>query len=464
MIPLPSAAPQAPRPRGWLSAVCLVLVLVTASLAPTAAGQIDLAGQSAAAYPAIRLRATLLDLHSGADYLDRTPRLYEWAVTFSMAAEAPPPRGFDAFRAAAEPAVDGDLSDWPALPVLLLDYITAETIRRIVPMPDDNSAELRSLWTPNALYFAVHVHDDHIRYDSPFVWQDDEIELAIDGRHDLVSGGPDDHQYTVNADGRISDGGNALLPPPIGVGVREVSGGWDVEVRLPIADLQTGPLYGGRRLGFTLGLHDDDDYGDWDSYMIWEGGNTFSGAAGFGVLRLVDAYQPASWQQHTYRDWFYNQRDRTAPAGDSLAVAGMGQFPSSTASINVVALDVDGDGDVDLAVGTGGINALYKNDGAGSYTRVEAGAFDDTAANTITLVALDLDGDGAPDLAESNNGAANAVYRNNGAGVFSRLAGGDFGSAGALSILTAIDADGDGRDDLAARAVVEVETARAASR
>ncbi len=422
-----------------------------ANLRPDAAGQIDLAGISAAAYPAVRLRATLLDLHSGSDYLDYTPRLYEWAVTFSMAAEVPPPRVFDAFRAATPPTVDGDLSDWPDLPVLLLDYTTAETIRRIVPMPDDNSAELRGLWTPNALYFAVHVRDDVVvKDDSPNVWWDDQIELAIDGRHDLVSGGPDDHQYTVNADGRISDGGNALLPPPIGAGVREVSGGWDVEVRLPIADLQTGPLYGGRQLGFTLGLHDDDDYGDWDSYMIWEGDNTVSGAAGFGVLRLVDAYQPASWQQRTYRDWFHNQHDRTTLAGDSLAVAGMGQFPSSTASINVVMLDVDGDGDIDLAVGGNGVNALYKNDGAGSYTRVEAGAFDDTAANTITLVVLDMDGDGAPDLAESNDGAANAVYRNDGAGIFSRLAGGDFAAAGALGILTAIDADGDGRDDLAA--------------
>ncbi len=363
-----------------------------ANLRPNAAGQIDLTSLSAAAYPAIRLRATLLDLHSGADYLDRTPRLYEWTVTFSMAAEAPPPRVFDALRAAVEPVVDGNLSDWPALPALLLDYTTADTIRRIVPMPADNSAELRALWTPDALYFAAHVRDDVIvKNDSPDVWWDDQVELAIDGRHDLVSGGPDDHQYTVNADGRISDGGNALLPPPIGVGVHEVSGGWDVEVRLPIADLQTGPLYGDRRLGFTLGLHDDDDYGDWDSYMIWEGGNTFSGAAGFGVLRLVDAYQPMTWQQHSYRDWLDNERERTALASDSLAVAATGQFPAGTANITVVAaLDVDGDGDVDLAVGANGINGLYKNDGAGSYARVEAGAFDDAAANTVNLAALDV--------------------------------------------------------------------------
>ena len=166
--------------------------------------------------------------------------------------------------------------------------------------------------------------------------------------------------------------------------------------------------------------------------MIWEGSNTISGAAGFGVLRLVDAYQPLTWQQHTYRDWFYDGRDRTTLASDSLAVADAGQFPAGTPNITVVEpLDVDGDGDTDLAVGANGLNGLYKNDGAGQYTKVEAGAFDDQAVNTVSLVSFDADGDGDLDLAESNNGAPNAIYINNGAGLFTRLAGGDFGNAGA---------------------------------
>ena len=181
-------------------------------LRPNAAGQIGLGGINPSIHPSIRLRARLFNVHTGSDYVDQTPRLVEWSVAFSMATEVPPPRTVDAFRAGTPPAIDGNLADWPALPPLVLDRNTAETILRIVPAPANSSAELRALWTTNALYVAVHVRDDVIVNDSGDVWRDDEIELAIDAAHDLVSGGPDDHQITVNADGRVTDGGNPVDP------------------------------------------------------------------------------------------------------------------------------------------------------------------------------------------------------------------------------------------------------------
>jgi hypothetical protein len=236
-------------------------------------------------------------------------------------AEAALTRTVDAFRTGTPPSIDGDLADWPALPPLVLDRDTAEAVFRVVPAPADSSAELRALWTSYDLYLAVHVRDDVIVNDSGDVWRDDEIELAFDAAHDLMSGGPDDHQFTTNADGRVTDGGAPIPPGTITVSVRPVAGGSDVEARLPIHALRSGLLFAGQRLGFTLGLHDDDDGGDWDSYMIWEGTNTWSGAVGFGILRLVDAFAPFSWQQHTYHDWHGDARSDVMLATDILAPA-----------------------------------------------------------------------------------------------------------------------------------------------
>ena len=188
--------------------------------------------------------------------------------------------------------------------------------------------------------------------------------------------------------------------------------------------------------------------------MIWEGADTANDAPGFGILRLVDAYEPFSWQQHTYFDWHGDARSDVVPATDFFAPAGTGQFPAGTPSRTVVVpLDVDGDGDVNLAVGADGVNGLYKNDGAGQFTRVEAGAFDDHAFNTRDLLALDVEGDGDLDLAEVNAGAANAVYLNDGTGIFAQVDPGGFGTAGWGGLIT-LDANGDGFADLAWRRTI----------
>ena len=86
--------------------------------------------------------------------------------------------------------------------------------------------------------------------------------------------GGDTHQYTINADGRVTDFGQPN--PPIEAATRIVPGGWDAEVRIPAAHLygQAAQLAAGVTLAFNVGLHDDDDGGDWDSYLIWQGAST----------------------------------------------------------------------------------------------------------------------------------------------------------------------------------------------
>jgi hypothetical protein len=209
-----------------------------------------------------------------------------------------PPRHAVARLANRVLAIDGDLSDWGTYPPLALDKNSADTVLRLVPEIADSSADLWAAWDNQALYFAVRVRDDVIVNDSPDVWRDDEIELAFDGVNDGLPGNSDDHQITINADGRKTDFGT-LPAPEVIAATRPVAGGWQVEVAIPASFLQGGMLATGKRMGFTLGLHDDDDGGDWDSYLVWEGENTSTGSGWFGLLRLSSATLPPTGPTYT---------------------------------------------------------------------------------------------------------------------------------------------------------------------
>ena len=56
------------------------------------------------------------------------------------------------------------------------------------------------------------MRDDAIVNDSSDVWRDDEIELAFVDAWDGNPADGDTHQYTVNADGRITDFGDQANP------------------------------------------------------------------------------------------------------------------------------------------------------------------------------------------------------------------------------------------------------------
>ncbi|MCP4168938.1 MAG: DNRLRE domain-containing protein [Chloroflexi bacterium] len=183
------------------------------------------------------------------------------------------------------PTLDGDLSDWPEVEGVLLEQLTANTQKRDLPSRYDLSGTVRSLWTDSTLYFAVSVFDNQIVSDSANVWDDDEVELGIDGLNDSKEGGADDHQYTINADGRKTDQGISTEGFQAAINIR--IDGWDAEIAIPAEDLQAGALIAGKVMGFNLGLHDDDTGGPYDTHLIWKGDNTFGVRPGWAGLALL---------------------------------------------------------------------------------------------------------------------------------------------------------------------------------
>ncbi len=203
---------------------------------------------------------------------------------------ASPLAAMTAYFAPTPPQLDGNLADWPAIPWTVVDETTARTLAGAHPSAYDLTMAVRSLWTDSTLYFAVQVTDNRVVNDSADAWHDDEIELAFDGLHDYSGQGSDDHQYTLNADGRRTD--RAVATTAFQAAVRTRIDGWDAEVAIPATALQAGGYVQGRVLGFNMAVHDDDDGGSYDSHLIWESSGTFAVAPDWGTLAL--SWEPAT--------------------------------------------------------------------------------------------------------------------------------------------------------------------------
>jgi hypothetical protein len=118
-----------------------------------------------------------------------------------------------------------------------------------------------------------------------------------------------------------------------------------------------------------------------------------------------------------------------------------------------IPIDFDNDGDDDRARGCnyglpGGTNQAERNNGDGTFTRVDAGDFDDFRSLTDDLVAFDADGDGDQDLAQASEySGSGMVFHNDGVGIFTLVDSGDFVCSYCRNI-DAADVDGDGDQDL----------------
>jgi Tol biopolymer transport system component len=115
-------------------------------------------------------------------------------------------------------------------------------------------------------------------------------------------------------------------------------------------------------------------------------------------------------------------------------------------------IDFDNDGDLDLFTANNNRqpNGLFRNDGAGNFEALDAGALTgDTTSSTMSCWA-DYDGDGDLDAFVVNrDGEDDALYRSDGGGTFERVEGGPpVSNGGQGRACGAADADGDGNVDL----------------
>jgi len=207
--------------------------------------------------------------------------------TFSVPAlQVVPRKSLTSQRLGAKPEIDGDFGDWPIGGGTDLSRNTAFSFQGHISDLRDLNATIRSGWDEKMLYFAVSVADDVVVTDSEEPWNDDGVEIGLDGLYDRYAWGGDDHQYTVVADGRLTDRGGPATGALAAVAV--TGGGYNIELAIPINKLLPGLPISGTVMGFTAGLHDDDDGGRWDAYLIWEGTNTSSKPEEYGSLVFTE--------------------------------------------------------------------------------------------------------------------------------------------------------------------------------
>lgn len=190
-----------------------------------------------------------------------------------------------ASQASQPPTIDGRLSEWPQGNAILLNVSTAQTVQGQVSSDQDASGTLRAVWDKDYLYFAIQVTDDVVTADSTDIWRDDSVEIGIDGDANQVkTTTPPDHQYTLNVDGRYTD---FAVPLFRGLYAYERSAsGYTIEFAVPASQVLGHDLVANSILGFTWALHDDDDGGNWDAWMIWAGNETVTNYHLFGQLTL----------------------------------------------------------------------------------------------------------------------------------------------------------------------------------
>ena len=97
-----------------------------------------------------------------------------------------------------------------------------------------------------------------------------------------------DHQYTIRVDGLISDWMDPEDVELVRRAVRIVEGGYDVELAIPVSQLTQSGVAPGTVMGFNLQLQDDDDGGDYDDKLIWEGHDTTSSSEEYGHLLFAE--------------------------------------------------------------------------------------------------------------------------------------------------------------------------------
>jgi hypothetical protein len=92
--------------------------------------------------------------------------------------------------------------------------------------------------------------------------------------------------------------------------------------------------------------------------------------------------------------------------------------------------DYDNDGDLDLIVGNGlgDANALYRNNGNGTFTRMTTGPIPTTIGDADGCVWGDFNNDGNLDLFVANYRVPSFLFRNDGNGNFTRVVNGSMGS------------------------------------
>lgn len=183
--------------------------------------------------------------------------------------------------------LDGDLSEWGGVEEITVNRDTSTVVTPLPgPIASDAQARVKCGWDADYLYVAAVLDDDAVVTDSQFPWLDDSLEIGVDAGNDAIPWGPDDHEWSVRANGEVllfnqvdAPAVQAFAATAAGGGGEGVQGAaaWQIEMRIERRALGANQaLVAGKRMRFTVGLNDDDDGSGQDHRLIWRGRSTLA--------------------------------------------------------------------------------------------------------------------------------------------------------------------------------------------
>lgn len=194
--------------------------------------------------------------------------------------------------------LDGDLTEWDGVEEISVNKDTSAIVTPLPgPLASDAQARVKCGWDADYLYLAAVLDDDAVVADSQFPWLDDSLEVGIDAGNDAIPWGPDDHEWSVRANGEVLLFNRAEAPGVMVYAATAAGGGggegvegaaaWQIEMRIERGALGVNQeLAVGKRMRFTVGLNDDDDGGGRDHLLIWRGRSTLAASQEWAGLVL----------------------------------------------------------------------------------------------------------------------------------------------------------------------------------
>jgi glucose/arabinose dehydrogenase len=155
----------------------------------------------------------------------------------------------------------------------------------------------RALYDDTYLYYLVEARDETLIKDGPNWYDDDIVEIMIDGDHSRGGSYDGDNDFELGFrwdDPAIIAGVNsAPVPPGAQFSMVGTGEGYVLEVRLPLAEIDVQPV-DGYTFGLDIHVNDDDDGGPRDAKFTWFGvqDNAWQAPVYFSDATLDDGSAP----------------------------------------------------------------------------------------------------------------------------------------------------------------------------
>jgi hypothetical protein len=183
------------------------------------------------------------------------------------------------------PAIDQNIeATWAKAPTANITKVSFGT------MPSDFAgSRWRVMYTAAYLYILVEVKDNNKFNDSGVDWyQDDAIEIFIDGDNSKNTSydGSNDFQVAFRYnDATVHAGNGNIITSGISFAIQDVTGGYNLETRIPWSALNTTPAIG-KSYGLEISVDDDDNGGTRDAQVsaFSTSGTSYLNPSTFGTV------------------------------------------------------------------------------------------------------------------------------------------------------------------------------------